>query len=273
MFNLSFINDILIFQINHLYISGYISGLDLPKLKGKCLEARQLMMQLGHLAALSHLVIIERHLQSLMGATWEGDHHAPEDDDEVEEANPHTIFYSIVYKFVNNFIFRRYDATKSVLQQFLAHNRVDWTLMLGQSDVTFTFGLVAFWITRVSKEQNLKHAGVKAKEALQGWTNCSKWNFEHKLFLLDAEENFCDGNFDQAKKMYEKAIKSAKEHRFVNGEALACELAGYFHLEIGEKNTANDYFIKAHERYVTWGAQGKAAMLNQEIKEEFDIIN
>lgn len=245
---------------------GYISGIDLSKLKEKCFQARQLMKQLGHFTALSHLVILERHLQSLMGAAWEGDHHVPEDEEEVKEANPHTIFFSIIYKLTNNFMFRRYSATKSVLQQFLAHNRVDWTLMFGQSDVTFTFGLVVFWITRVSKEPNLKHAGIKAKEAMQGWTTSSKWNFEHKLLLLDAEENFCDGNFDQAKPLYAKAIKSAKEHRFVNGEAIACELAGYFYLEMGDKNTAKDYFIKAHERYLTWGALGKAATLNQEIK-------
>lgn len=245
---------------------AYVSGVDLLKLKEKCFQARQLVKQLGHFAALSHLVIIERHLQSLMGATWEGEHHVPEDEEEVNEANPHAIYYSIVYKLINNFMFRRYSATESFLRQFLAHNRVDWTLMLGQSDVTFLFGLVVFWITRVSKEPNLKHAGIEAKEAMQGWTNSSQWNFEHKLLLLDAEENFCDGNFDQAKTLYQKAIESAKEHRFVNGEALACELAGYFYLEMGDENTANDYFIKAHERYETWGASGKATSLNQEIK-------
>ena len=243
---------------------AYISGLVLAKLEEKCSEARQLMKQLGHFAALSHLVIIERHLQSLMGSSWGGDHHSPEE--EIEEANPHVIFYSLVYSLYNNFVFRKYCNTKSVLLQFLAHNRVDWTLMFGQSECTYIFGLTLFWIFRESKEQHWKDAAVKAKEAMHGWTKSSKWNFEHKFFLLDAEENFCDGNFAQAKMLYEKAIKSAKEHRFVNGEALACELAGYFYLELGEKTRAKEYLVKAHERYVMWGALGKAAALNQEIE-------
>ena len=243
---------------------AYISGLVLEKLEEKCSEARELMKQLGHFAALSHLVIIERHLQSLMGSSWGGDHHSPEE--EIEEANPHVIFYSLVYSLYNNFVFRKYCNTKSVLLQFLAHNRVDWTLMFGQSECTYIFGLTLFWIFRESKEQHWKDAAVKAKEAMHGWTKSSKWNFEHKFFLLDAEENFCDGNFAQAKMLYEKAIKSAKGHRFVNGEALACELAGYFYLELGEKSTAKEYLVKAHERYVMWGALGKAATLNQEIE-------
>ena len=248
---------------------AYIAGEALPTLKEKCSEARQLMKRLSHFSALSHLVTIERHLQSLMGASWEGLHHGEEE--EAEETNPHNIFFSIVYSMSNNFMFRRYNASKSIVQRFLALNRVDWTLMFGQSDVTYIFGLTAFWINRVSKEQSWKKAGVRAKEAMKGWTNSSKWNFEHKLFLLDAEENFCAGNFDESKILYDKAIKSAKEHRFVNGEALACELAGYFYLELGEKNNAKDYFVMAHERYVTWGALGKAAALYQKIAREDSI--
>ena len=246
---------------------AYIAGVALPTIKEKCSEARQLMKRLNHYQALSHLVIIERHLQSLMGPSWEGVHHnaEEEEEEEVEGTNPHTIFFSIVYGLINNFMFRRYDASKSFLQRFLAHNRVDWTLMFLQSDVTFIFGLTAFWMNRLSKEQSWMKAGVKAREAMREWTKSSTWNFEHKLLLLDAEKNFCDGNFKQAKILYDKAIKSAKEHRFVNNEALACELAGYFYLELGEKDTANDYFVKAHERYLVWGALGKAAALNQDI--------
>jgi hypothetical protein len=245
---------------------AYISGLFLPRLEEKCSEARQLMKQLGHFAVLSHLVILERHLQPLMGASCGGDH-GPEE--EMEETNPHTIFYSLVFSLYNSFMFRMYHTTKNVVQQFLAHNRVDWTLMFGQSECTFILGLALFWISRESREPHWKLGGVKAKEAMQGWTKSSKWNFEHKFFLLDAESNFCDGNFEQAKILYEKAIKSAKEHKFVNGEALACELAGYFYLELGEKNTAKEYFVNAHE-YEMWGALGKAAILNENIEKEFN---
>jgi len=246
---------------------AYISGLVLPRLKEKCSEARRLMKQLGHSSALSHLVILERHLQSLMGAPWGSDHGIEE---EIEEANSHTIFYSLVYNLCNSYMFRMYCTTKIVVQQFLAHNRVDWTLMFLQSESTFIFGLASFWISRESSEPRWKQCGLKAKEAMREWTKSSKWNFEHKFLLLDAENNFCDGNLEQATILYEKAIKSAEEHRFVNGEALACELAGYFYLDLGEKITAKKYFVKAHEAYELWGALGKAAILNEEIEKEFN---
>lgn len=49
--------------------------------------------------------------------------------------------------------------------------------------------------------------------------------------------------------------------RFVNEEALACELAGYFFLEIDDKDLAIQYFLQAHEAYHNWGAVAKSNSL------------
>jgi hypothetical protein len=43
----------------------------------------------------------------------------------------------------------------------------------------------------------------------------------------------------------------------VHEEALACELAAYFYLEVGENEKAMQYFLLAHEKYHEWGALGK----------------
>jgi hypothetical protein len=40
--------------------------------------------------------------------------------------------------------------------------------------------------------------------------------------------------------------------QFVHEEALACELAAYFYLELGDMNNAVEYFLLAHERYHEW---------------------
>jgi len=47
----------------------------------------------------------------------------------------------------------------------------------------------------------------------------------------------------------------------VHEEALACELAGYFHLEFGYAEKAMEYFLLAHEKYHEWGALGKCDSL------------
>ncbi len=40
--------------------------------------------------------------------------------------------------------------------------------------------------------------------------------------------------------------------QFVHEEALACELAAYFYLEMGDVNKAGDYCLLSHERYHEW---------------------
>lgn len=42
----------------------------------------------------------------------------------------------------------------------------------------------------------------------------------HKYFLLVAEESWCTGNVDKAKTEYSNSISGAREHKFINDEAL-----------------------------------------------------
>ena len=42
------------------------------------------------------------------------------------------------------------------------------------------------------------------------------------------------------------------QFQFVHEEALACELAAYFHLEIGDLNNSVEYCLQAHEKYQEW---------------------
>jgi hypothetical protein len=49
----------------------------------------------------------------------------------------------------------------------------------------------------------------------------------------------------------------------VHEEGLACELAGYFYLELGEVNKSREYFMLAHERYNEWGAFEKCKSLSK----------
>ena len=42
---------------------------------------------------------------------------------------------------------------------------------------------------------------------------------------------------------------------------MACELAAYFYLELGQKDKALELFLLAHEEYHEWGAFGKCTSL------------
>ena len=122
-------------------------------------------------------------------------------------------------------------------------------------------GLVSFWIFRRTNDTKWSPRGIKFKLVIQKLAESSQHNFQHEVYLLEAEEAFSNKNYELAKSLYEKAVSTARKHRFINQEALACELAGYFFLETGEQDTAIQYFLQAHEKYHEWGAVAKSNML------------
>ena len=55
-------------------------------------------------------------------------------------------------------------------------------------------------------------------------------------------------------------------------EALACELAGYFYVELKDTETAIEYFLLAHEKYLKWGAFGKCDSLFKFVESTFSPL-
>ena len=89
------------------------------------------------------------------------------------------------------------------------------------------------------------------------------WNFENKYLLLKAEHYYSSGDFDRAEEMYQPAIASAGERRFIHEEAIANELASYYHLGRGRKEASIPFLKRAIECYRAWGAVVKADQLQQ----------
>ena len=99
--------------------------------------------------------------------------------------------------------------------------------------------------------------GKQVIQELEPLAKHSEWNYSNKVLLLRAEEAFSDGEYEQAKTLYDKAIFSAKTNRFVNEEALANELAAHFFRETGRIHEAKIYHSNAIETYNRWGASAK----------------
>jgi hypothetical protein len=64
-------------------------------------------------------------------------------------------------------------------------------------------------------------------------------------------------------RLYEKAIRSARDHGFVQNEALAYEVAARFYLTRGFDIFANAYLLNARSCYLRWGADGKVRQLDR----------
>ena len=97
----------------------------------------------------------------------------------------------------------------------------------------------------------------------------SKWNLEHKSKLLQAELHYLDGRIESAADAYKASIKSARERKFINDEALACELYGIFCVENHMANEGSKQLHMALEKYKLWGAIKKV----NEVQLLINLIN
>ena len=64
-------------------------------------------------------------------------------------------------------------------------------------------------------------------------------------------------------RLYEQAIRSARDNGFVHNEALANELASRFYAARGFEDIAHLYLSNARYCYLRWGADGKVRQLDE----------
>ena len=94
------------------------------------------------------------------------------------------------------------------------------------------------------------------------------WNISHKYHLLRAELAAVGGDTEEAAAAYVCAIQKAKEHCYINEEALARERSGLFHLNIqGNSQKGREDLMIAVELYRKWGANAKVVDVAQLLNE------
>ena len=75
-------------------------------------------------------------------------------------------------------------------------------------------GLASFWVYRQTNDPVWAERGRESKLAMKKWAEtASQHNFQHKLYLLEADEAFCGGDFMDAKVFYGHAVTAARRHR------------------------------------------------------------
>ena len=95
------------------------------------------------------------------------------------------------------------------------------------------------------------------------WSEHNPVTFESREAIIGAEIARIGGRVLEAQDLYEKAIRSAHAHGFVNNEAIANERAGCFYAARGFEKIATTYLRDAKDCYLRWGAEGKARQLEQ----------
>jgi predicted ATPase/signal transduction histidine kinase/tRNA A-37 threonylcarbamoyl transferase component Bud32 len=104
--------------------------------------------------------------------------------------------------------------------------------------------------------ENLERVELNQKQMKQ-WAKLAPFNFQHKYDLVEAETARVLGDNWQAAKLYERAIKGARDSGYIQYEALAYELAAEFYLVSGMEEIAQTYLKGAHYGYTRWQATAK----------------
>ena len=101
------------------------------------------------------------------------------------------------------------------------------------------------------------------QEQLREWAENYPPTFRDKHALVSAEIARIEGRELDAERLFEVAIRSAREHGFVQNEGLAHELAARFYAARGFETIAHAYLRNAKSCYLRWGAEGKVRQLEK----------
>mmetsp|Transcript_20431 Transcript_20431/g.44255 ORF Transcript_20431/g.44255 Transcript_20431/m.44255 type:complete len:1572 (-) Transcript_20431:548-5263(-) len=133
----------------------------------------------------------------------------------------------------------------------------------------FYEGLVSFYFTRLTGEENCRTRAENAYTQMREWSFRSDWNFENKLLLIEAELYYTLNNYDKASICYEASIKSAREHKFIHEEAIANELAGNFFYETGHFLKAESFYAHSIKCFKKWGGFAVARRVESIVLKRF----
>jgi len=183
-----------------------------------------------------------------------------------------------IHQLVRAYLFRQFDDVQSldivdILSDILENkHQLRPNLLFG----FFFEGLASFLLaretTRDSERSRWIEKGEKVLTKIRYWSEHSSWNWEDKMVLLEAEKMYTMGSFDQASLLYERAIRLAHEHKFVNDEAIASELAGVFFCELGLNDMKGEaLLLHSVQCYKTWGALAVARRVETYIVSKYGL--
>ncbi|MGK3999584.1 trifunctional serine/threonine-protein kinase/ATP-binding protein/sensor histidine kinase [Sorangium sp. So ce1024] len=125
--------------------------------------------------------------------------------------------------------------------------------------------LAARFHDRAPEEQGERLEAMRqSQRELEEWAGSCPENFRAAERMVSAEIARVSGRPDEAMHLYDEAIRSAREHGFIQNVGLANELAARFWRARRLPFIAAAYAREAADAYRQWGADGKVAQLAAE---------
>ncbi len=154
----------------------------------------------------------------------------------------------------------------SLLEQ--AENLFDYipgTISIAKHNFYYSLTLTSLYPKSSAEEQEKYWRKLEANQKkMKIWAENCPENFRHKYFLVTAEVARISDRWQESMELYDQAIESAREHDFIQDEAIANELAAKFWLARGKEEFAKLYLNKARQCYQIWGAKRKVEDLEEQ---------
>ncbi|KAL7546921.1 LOW QUALITY PROTEIN: hypothetical protein ACHAWF_011795, partial [Thalassiosira exigua] len=172
------------------------------------------------------------------------------------------------HQYTRAFLFEQYDKLpeEGVLDCILEGNgNLRPALFCG---VLFE-ALVSFCLMRQTDQDKYRRKGEAALAFMRKWSKCNEWNFENKRLLLEAEMMHSCGQHEQASQFYQLSIISARKHKFVQEEAVACEVAAKFYYDRELHQKAHRLYAHSILCYKKWGASAIVSRVEHDLQGKF----
>ncbi|WP_094603994.1 Serine/threonine-protein kinase PknD [Sporomusa silvacetica DSM 10669] len=229
----------------------YFSGVSLPELYQECQDYYNLTQQ----AELLHYQLL---LANLIGLV----------NDNLREITGYsrTIMIDHIWKIRICYLYGDYERTLALAEQAQPTiNAVRGCLLAADYNFYYSLAITASYKGLQTKQQPTYWRILKKNQRqMRKWSDSCPANFLHKYLLVAAEIARLSGKDSEAALLYDQSIQSAREHGYVQNEAIAGELAARFYLTNGRDKIARVYLTDACQGYNDWGATGKVnALQNQ----------
>ncbi|WP_017719061.1 trifunctional serine/threonine-protein kinase/ATP-binding protein/sensor histidine kinase [Kamptonema formosum] len=189
----------------------------------------------------------------------------------IETQNRTSLFSLYLAKGILCYLFK--DCSRAVENSRLSAEHADSAIgfmTVATHNFYYSLQLLALYPSAEPGEQQQYLQQVEFnQEKMRLWASHAPSNFQHKCDLVGAELNRVLGRILEAMEYYDRAIQGAKEHGYIQEEALASELAGEFHLARGRENMGRFYLLESYYAYIRWGAIAKVKDLEAQYPELF----
>ncbi|MEG4944015.1 AAA family ATPase [Microcoleus sp. F4-D5] len=250
---------------------SYLLGKELASLEREMAMYSNALSQLGRETSFYYIQLNRQAVLNLMGQAEDKCRLIGESYDEDKmlpihlEANAQNICHSLYfYKIFLGYLFQDYQ---QALDYASLTEKTQDSAVGSIPLLPFYKSLLYLAIYPDAANSEQKRILLKVKSNLQNlkkWADKAPMNHLHKFYLVEAERHRVLGEKTKAIDCYDRAIALAKEHEYLNDEALANELAAKFYLAWGKEQVARSYMTNAYYCYLRWGATAKMTDLKRQ---------